>query len=62
MGFDTNAVIHRCQGGASTIDLEITDPFGGVHDLSLEIGQIDPIVVDDPDRPVSGGGEVEQHR
>ena len=33
-----------------------------MHDLALQIGEIDPVVVDDADRPDTGGGQVHQHR
>ena len=33
-----------------------------MHDLALQIGQIDPVVVDDPERADPGGGEIEQQR
>ena len=33
-----------------------------MHDLALQIGQIDPVVIDDADRPDPGGGQIEEHR
>ncbi len=33
-----------------------------MHDLALQIGQIDPVVVDDAERADPGGGEIEQQR
>ncbi len=33
-----------------------------MHDLALQVGQVDPVVVDDPDGSDPGGGEIEQHR
>ena len=62
MGFDADAIIDGVEGGPRAVDLERPDPFGGMHDLALQIGQIDPVVVDDADRPDTGGGEIEQHR
>src|SRR5438874_1693140 len=62
MGFDADAVIDGAKGGPRAVDLERPDAFGGMHDLALQISQIDPVVVDDADRPDTGGGKIQQHR
>ena len=62
VGLDAHAGIDRGECGARALDLERADALGRVDDLALQIGQIDPVVVDDADRPDPGGREVEQHR
>ena len=36
------------------------EPLGGMDDLALEVGRVDPVVVDDPERADAGRGEVER--
>ena len=42
--------------------LRDADPLGVVDHLALEVRVVDDVVVDDPDRPDSGRGEVERGR
>ena len=51
--------VDRLLGG---FDLRNADPFAGVDHLALEVGEIDVVVVDDPDRADAGGGEVQRRR
>ena len=62
MGFDPHTGIDRGQRLARALDLERADALGRMHDLALQVGQVDPVGVGDADRPDPGGGEVEQHR
>ena len=41
------------------VDLRHADAVVGVGDLALEVGQVDHVVVHDPERAHAGGGEVE---
>ncbi len=50
------------KGRARALDLERADALGRVHDLALQIGQVDPVGIGDADRPDAGRRKVEQHR
>ena len=47
---------------AGAVDLERADAVGCVHDLPLQIGQIDPVGIGDPEGSDPGGREIEQQR
>ena len=40
----------------------VADAVGGVDDLALQVGEVDDVVVDDPERADARGGEVERGR
>ena len=62
MRLDRDVRVQRARRLSRARDLGHAQPVGGVRDLALQVGQIDHIVVDQPDRADAGGGEVEQHR
>ena len=49
--------VDRLLGG---VDLRDTDAVVGVDDLALEVGEVDLVVVDDPEGPHAGRREVER--
>ena len=40
----------------------MTDALGSVHDLPLQIGHVDRVVIDECDRTDSGRGKVKRRR
>src|SRR5262249_36935973 len=62
MRLDLHPGVDRGERGAGAVDLEGADSVGSMHDLPLQIGEIDPVGIGDADRPNTGGGEVEEHR
>ena len=44
------------------VDLRHTDPLRVVNHLALEVGQVDRVVVDDPERADPGGGQIQRRR
>src|SRR6516164_11377669 len=62
MGFDPHTWIDRSQGFSRALDLERANALGRMDDLALQIGQVDPIGIGDPDRPDTRRCEIEQHR
>ncbi len=62
MCLDLHVAVERCQGLAGRLDLLLADMVEVVEDLPLQVGGVDAIEVDDPDRADPGGGQVEGHR
>jgi hypothetical protein len=60
--FDADMGICFLQAVASTVDFFSTNIASSVEDLALEVGGIDHIKVDHPQRADSGGGEIETRR
>ena len=54
---ELEAVLNR-----GAVDLRHAKIRRGMDHLPLQVGKRDHVVVDDPERPHSGGGKVEQHR
>ena len=49
-----------CTASAADSVLGAPDVRDAVHHLALQVGRVDDVVVDHPDRADPGGGEVEQ--
>ncbi len=62
MGFDLHAGVDRGERVPGAVDLQRTDTIGRMHDLPLQIGQVDPVGIGDAKGPDPGGGEIEQQR
>ena len=60
VGDDVDVGVEREDRLPRRIDLLLADPLGRVDDLALEVGQVDDVEVDDPDRAHAGRREVER--
>ena len=61
-GGDGQLGIERQQGVARRVDLGAADVGGGVDDLSLQVAEVDLVVVDQDQVADAGRGEVHRHR
>ena len=59
---DLHVGVERLDRSLRRSRLRDADPVGRVDHLALEVRRVDDVVVDDPDRPDAGGGEVERGR
>ena len=57
---DGDVGVERAHGVGRGVDLAPPDVRGRVEDLPLEVGDVDDVIVDDPERPHARGREVEQ--
>src|SRR5215467_1608528 len=62
MSFHPHAGIDCGERFTGAVDLEGADAIGHVHDLSLQVSEIDPIGIGDPDRAHPSRSEIEQQR
>ena len=62
MGHDRDMRVQARNGARGTVDLGDADILGPVQHLSLQIGQRNLIVIDDPQRSNPGGGKILQGR
>jgi hypothetical protein len=42
------------------LHLRLAEPVGGVDDLALQVGVVDDVGIDDPERADAGRGEIER--
>ncbi len=54
--------VEGLQGFACRLHLGHADAVVGVQDLTLEVAQVDDVMVNQPERPDAGGGEIEGGR
>jgi hypothetical protein len=59
---DRDLRVQRLQPGGGAVDLELAQRGGVVHHLALQVGQLDDVVVMQPDGADPGGGEIQQQR
>ena len=59
---DLDVGVQRVDRLLGRVDLRHADPLAGVDHLALEVGQVDLVVVDDPERADAGRGEVQRGR
>ncbi len=59
IGLHGDVGIQRGEGLPARLDLWHADRLGAVQDLPLEIGEIDHVAVDEPDRADARRGQVE---
>ncbi len=59
---DTCVGVEISQSLAGRFDLGHAHPVGGVEDLTLQVGDVHDVVVDEAERSDSGSGEVEGGR
>src|SRR5215469_10908888 len=62
MRFDPHARIDRGQRVARALYLERANSVGGVHDLPLQIGDVDAVGIGDAEGSDPGGRQVEEQR
>jgi hypothetical protein len=61
-GRDLHAGVDLLQGFASRFDLGLAHARGGVHDLALQVGEIDGVVIHQRDVAYPGRGQVHGRR
>jgi hypothetical protein len=59
VALDLDLGIERVGALHGAFGLGLADPAGGVGDLAVQVGEVDPVVVDDAQGPDAGGGQVE---
>ena len=59
VGVDVDVGVERAQGQASGVDLGLSDAVVCVEDLSLEVGAVDEVAVDEGEVSDASGCEVE---
>ena len=59
---DLDVGVQRGDRLLGRVDLGDADPLAGVDHLALEVGQVDDVVVDDPERADAGRGQVQRRR
>ncbi|MNC87209.1 hypothetical protein D3C83_29140 [compost metagenome] len=59
---DLHFGIDRGKRGARGVDLLFPDGIGAMHDLALEIGEIDGVAVAERNAAHAGGSEIERNR
>jgi len=59
MGADLDLGVEVAQGASGRFHLGLAHPVGVVEDLALQVGDLDPVAVDQGDGADPGGGEVE---
>ena len=59
---DLHVGVQRADRLLRGVDLRHADALGVVDHLALEVGKVDHVVVDDPERADAGGGEVQRGR
>ena len=60
VGDDVDVGVESRQGLLGRVHLPLAQPVHVVEDLALEVGGVDDVHVDDPDRPHPGGRQVER--
>src|SRR5690625_3300885 len=61
MQLDLRLGIDRLQAGAGTLDLGASHIGGRVDDLPLPVGKVDMIVIDNPQRADTAGGQIQKN-
>src|SRR5699024_5584045 len=56
---DSDVRVQRLDRAFRRLGLRFAEPLGRVDDLALEVGRVDGVVVDDPERADARGSEVE---
>src|SRR5208282_3697215 len=60
-GDDADLGIEGRERSRGTLDLGTADPVARMHDLALEIAELDLVIVDDAERAHAGGRKIEEH-
>ena len=62
MGLHRDVRVEAGERAGGALGLRPADLVGRVQDLALQVGEADPVVVDDGEGADAGGGEVEERR